>query len=305
MAPTPETTAESIEPEEGFIDTPGGRTHFLDFGGSGIEAHFLHANGFCAGTYTPFIKFLAGELRVVASDVRGHGGSVRLNTQRIRHWRIFAEDLRRRIQRNMSPPVIGIGHSLGAVCTYIAASMYPDLFSGIVLIDPPILDGYTLAAMAVLKMLGLRGNIPLARNARRRKKTFNGKQEALRRFTSGKGIFKSWSTDFVEAYLECGLLEMDSGTAVLRCDPELEAQIFESIPLNVWSYARRIACPVLVFRGEHSDVFTDAAARRLTRVIADCRLKILPDCGHFIPMESPRACAREILQFVHESVNPL
>jgi pimeloyl-ACP methyl ester carboxylesterase len=304
MQPTSETTAEAIEPEEGFIDTPGGRIHFLDFGGSGIQAHFLHANGFCAGTYTPFIKMLADELRVVASDVRGHGGSVLLNSQRIRHWRVFAEDVRRLVQRRMSPPIIGIGHSLGAVCTYIAAALYPGLFSRIVLIDPPILDGYVLATTALLKMLGLKGNIPLARSARRRKKTFNGKQEALQRFTSGKGIFKSWSTDFVEAYLECGLLEKDSGTAVLRCDPELEAQIFESIPLNVWSYARRITCPVLVIRGEHSDVLTDAAARRLRRVITDCRQKTLPDCGHFIPMENPGACAGEILQFLHGSVHP-
>jgi pimeloyl-ACP methyl ester carboxylesterase len=298
MATAPETTAEAIEPEEGFIDSPGGRIHFLDFGGSGTEAHFLHANGFCAGTYAPFIKFLGGELHVVASDVRGHGGSVLLNSQRIRHWGVFAEDLKRLVRQSMSPPVIGIGHSLGAVCTYIAASMFPPLFSGIVLIEPPILDGYVLAIMAMLKMLGLRGNISLARTARRRNRTFAGKQEALRRFTSGKGIFKSWSTGFVEAYLECGLLEKDSGTAVLRCDPELEAQIFESIPLNVWSYARRIACPVLIVRGEHSDVFTDSAARRLMRVIADCSLKTLPGCGHFVPMESPRACASEILQFV-------
>jgi pimeloyl-ACP methyl ester carboxylesterase len=303
MAATADGTADAIDPEEGFINTPDGRIHFLDYGGRGIQAHFLHANGFCAGTYTPFIRYLAAQMHVVASDVRGHGASVRLDPRRIRHWRVFAEDLRRLIQQTMSPPIIGIGHSLGAVCTYIAASLYPRLFSGIVLIDPPILGGYVLATMAVLKMLGLRGSIPLARTARRRKRTFTGKQEALLRFTSGRGIFKSWSNGFVDAYLECGLLEKESGTAVLRCDPELEAQIFESIPLNVWSYARRITCPVLIVRGEHSDVFTEAAAMRLMRVIACCSLKTLAGCGHFIPMETPRACAREILQFVHGTVD--
>jgi pimeloyl-ACP methyl ester carboxylesterase len=290
---------DASEPKEGFISTPGGRIHFLDYGGKDMQAHFLHANGFCAGTYTPFIKLLLEEMHVVASDVRGHGESVRLNLQRIRNWHVFADDLKMLIQQVMAPPIIGIGHSLGAVCTYIAAAKYPDLFTGIVLIDPSILPGHVLWTTALLKMLGLRGNIPLARTARRRKKTFAGKQEALIRFTSGRGIFKRWSKDFVEAYLECGLLEKERETAILRCDPELEAQIFESVPLNVWRYARRITCPVLVIRGEQSDVFSKESAGKLLRVIADSELKTIPNSGHFLPMEKTRACAREILTFVH------
>ncbi len=142
----------------------------------------------------------------------------------------------------MSPPVIGMGHSLGAVTTYIAAAMYPQLFSAIILIDPSILP-------------------------RRRRKTFQGKSEALKRFASGRGIFKSWSKEFVEAYLECGLLEKDSETAVLKCDPELEAQIFESVPHDVWRYANRISCPILAIRGVHSDVFSADSAKKFLIIL--------------------------------------
>jgi pimeloyl-ACP methyl ester carboxylesterase len=154
-------------------------------------------------------------------------------------------------------------------------------------------------------MVGLAGNRQLAQSARRRRKTFQGKNEALKRFASGRGIFSSWSKEFVEAYLECGLLEKDSETAVLKCDPELEAQIFESVPRDVWRYAKRITCPVLAIRGGHSDVFTAASATRLQQLMPDCQLVTIPDAGHFVPMGKPQQCAGVIVEFVNRKItNP-
>jgi pimeloyl-ACP methyl ester carboxylesterase len=291
-----------IEPDEGFITTTEGKIHYLDWGGAGPQAHFLHGNGFCAGTYSPFIQHLSGQLHICASDIRGHGSSDLPSIQRIRSWTIFAEDLKTLIEQTMVPPVIGMGHSLGAVTTYIAAAKYPHLFSSIILIDPVILPTRLLWLIAGVKLLGLRGNLPLARTARRRRRKFRGKKEALRLFTAGRGIFKTWSKEFVHAYLECGLLEKDSKTAVLRCDPELEAQIFESVPLGIWRYAKKISCPVLALRGELSDTFFADAADRLKGRISDYELKTIPDSGHFIPMEKPQACADAISDFVHRKL---
>jgi pimeloyl-ACP methyl ester carboxylesterase len=287
------------EPIENFIDVPDGKIHYLDWGGTGFQTHLLHANGFCAGTYSPFVKYLTGDLNVMASDIRGHGSSQLPSSQRIRHWNIFSEDLKALIEKTMSPPIIGMGHSLGAVTTYMAAAKYPDLFSCLILIDPPILSPRILWVMAVMRMFGLAGIIPLAKTARRRRKTFQGKKEALKRFASGRGIFKYWSKDFVEAYLECGLLEKDPETAVLKCDPEHEAQIFESVPLDVWTYGRKISCPVLAIRGEHSGAFTVDSAKRLGRVIRDYELTTIADAGHFVPMGKPVECARVIKEFIH------
>jgi len=290
------------EPLENDLDTPDGKIHFLDWGGSGREVHLLHANGFCAGTYSPFVRHLLNDMHVVASDLRGHGDSERPHLKRISNWHIFADDLKLLIEQTLSPPIIGMGHSLGAVTTYIAAAQYPRLFSAIILIDPSILPRRRLLWFAVLRMVGLAGNRQLARSARRRRKTFQGKNEALQRFASGRGIFSSWSKEFVEAYLECGLLEKDSATAVLKCDPELEAQIFESVPRDVWRYAQQITCPVLAIRGAHSDVFTAQSAERLKQILPDCELVTIPDAGHFVPMGKPEACARVIVDFVNRRI---
>ena len=291
-----------MEPTENDLDTPDGRIHYLDWGGPGRQAHLLHANGFCAGTYSPFVRYLRNDLHIFASDVRGHGASNLPDLKRIHHWNIFADDLKTLIEQTMTPPIIGLGHSLGAVTTYIAAATYPRLFSCIILLDPPIFPRRMLWLIMVMKWLGLGGSIPLARKARRRRKTFQGKKEALQRFASGRGIFESWSQEFVEAYLECGLLEKDSKTAVLKCDPELEAQIFESIPLDVWKYAQKITCPVLAIRGEHSDTFRVDAAERLKRTIADCELTTIADAGHFVPMGKPQECARAIAGFIQRKI---
>lgn len=285
-------------PDEGFVNIPGGRIHFLDWGGKGPETHLLHANGFCAGTYNPFVKHLVNDLKITATDVRGHGDSIGQTLGRIDHWKIFAEDLKSFIDKKMNSPVIGIGHSLGAVTTYIAAATYPHLFSGIILIDPVILPKRILFLMKIMRATGLIGKFHLASGARRRKKVFAGKKEALQRFTSGRGIFKTWSPEFVDAYLECGLLEEDENTAVLKCDPELEAQIFESAPTDAWEYASRILCPVLAIRGEKSDTFYPDAAENLKKYIKDYTLVTVPETGHFVPMEKPEECASIIMDFI-------
>jgi len=286
------------EPQEGFIDLPDSRLHYLDWGGDGFPAHFLHGNGFCAGTYTPFLKHLLADLHIIASDVRGHGASTHSGAGRIRHWRIFAEDVQTIIHRRLTPPVIGMGHSLGAVATYIAAARHPQLFAALVLIDPVIFPKRMLWKIALAKRLGLRRWFPPARIARQRRSRFESKQSALERFAAGHGIFETWSKEFVEAYIECGLLEKDPHTAVLRCDPELEAQIFESVPVDVWSYAPKIRCPVLVLRGEHSDTLSLEATRRLERINARVQTTTVPGTGHFLTMEKPQACAQEILDYL-------
>jgi pimeloyl-ACP methyl ester carboxylesterase len=290
------------DPTEGRLAVPGGTLHYLDWGGDGPPAHFLHGNGFCAGTYSPFLRLLTPGLHLTASDIRGHGESAFDRMPRIRHWKIFAEDLALLVRSVLRSPVIGMGHSLGAVATTMAAAAHPELFSALVLIDPVFFEPLRLWQVAAWRLIGMGGGSPLAAQARRRRRVFKGKAELLRVFAAKPGAFKSWAPEFVDAYLECGFLERDARTAVLRCDPELEAQIFESVPVDVWGYIRRIRCPVLTIRGEQSEVFREGAARRLKRLVPTCTLATLPGCGHFPVMEKPGECARVITSYLQATV---
>jgi pimeloyl-ACP methyl ester carboxylesterase len=91
-----------------------GNFHFIDWGGAGPLAHFSHATGLCAGTYTPLVERLTPNLRVVGMDDRGHGGTqAPANPQKLKNWNIFVDDLERFLE-NLGEPVIAMGHSRGA-----------------------------------------------------------------------------------------------------------------------------------------------------------------------------------------------
>jgi pimeloyl-ACP methyl ester carboxylesterase len=296
---------DTSEPQKGTVDVADARLHYLDWGGCGTPAHLLHATGFCAGTYAPFVGHMLDQFRVVASDVRGHGDSVNLSTSRIRHWQLFANDVCAVVSATLPLPAVGIGHSMGAVATLMAAIERPEMFAAIVLIEPPILPYRAIWLLRIMRWLGLEGRIPLARGARRRRQVFRGKQAAFKRFASSRGLFEKWSPEFIDAYLECGLLEKDPQSAVLKCDPELEAQIYESNPTHIWRVASSVACPTLIVRGAQSDVLGEDTAQRLKRLIPDTQLYTIAGSGHFPPMERPGDCAHAIKDFIRKRVPPL
>lgn len=284
--------------EKGFERISTGDIHFWKWPDNGARAHFLHANGFCSGVYGPFIDFFCGEMSVTASDIRGHGNSDPLGIDKITGWKIFSEDLKEFLEKKMTLPVTGMGHSFGAVITLMAAAQYPYLFDKIILIDPVILPLRMLAVIKVLKSLHLEGIFPLAKQARRRKRSFPTRDDAVSRFLSGRGMFRKWEKDFIFSYVEHALYESEDGSLRLKCGPETEAQVFESVPDDIWKYMESIKCPVLVVRGSESDTFLLGAAKKLERKLKDIEIVSLENCGHFVPMEKPMETAEVIIDFM-------
>ncbi len=277
-----------------------GSIHFLEWMDNGSDLHFLHANGICPGTYAPFLERLTENHHIFASDVRGQGDSSLPLERPVKHWELFTGDLVEMIEGKMEKPVIGIGHSLGAVVTYMAAAKHPELFSAIVLIDPVFLPAKIRITGSLLRKLGLIKHIPIAKEARRRKSVFESEEEARRRFSNGRGMFRTWEREFIDSYLECALRERSSGEAVLKCDPELEAEIYEAFPSRIFRYAGRINCPVLAIRGERSDAFPEVSLLKLKRVLKECSIATIRGAGHFVPMEKPDRCSKTVGDFLRE-----
>ncbi|HOO70866.1 MAG TPA: alpha/beta hydrolase [Spirochaetota bacterium] len=284
--------------KDGFIEISTGRVHYLQWG-EGRQIHFLHANGFCAGVYHPFVSHLGEGFEITASDIRGHGDSAPCDCIPLKQWEPFARDLKEFVTRVMTPPVIGAGHSLGAVVTLMASVLYPELFSRIILIDPVILPPRLLRFISVMRFLGQQHRFPLARKARRRKILFQSRDEVFARFSNGRGLFKTWPEEYITAYLNCAVAENTDRSVALKCDPELEARIYESVPSGVWKYVSRVSCPVLAVRGENSDTFLPAAAEKMGRSGKNISVVTVPGAGHFIPMERPRELAAVMLEFIN------
>lgn len=283
-----------------FTRTSTKTLHSIACGNDSRPLHFLHANGFCAGVYLPFFEHLENDTHILATDIPGHGDSDHHGLDRIEHWNIFVDDIKDTLVKQMEPPVVGVGHSLGAVVSLLAAVRYPELFSHLVLIEPVIFSPLRLALVWMAKKTGMIHKAALAQGARRRKKDFSNKEEAYLRFSSGRGLFRTWPDPFIRAYCDHGLYTQKNGHVTLKCDPETEAQIYESLLLDIWSYPGKVTCPTLVIRGESSDTFTRAAARRLAVKLPKAQSKEVSQAGHFAVMEAPETCRELILDFVSE-----
>ena len=143
---------------------------FIDFGGSGPPLHLAHANGFPPGAYRRLAEALATRFHVIALVTRPLvPGS---DPAAMRDWGDLAADLRRELLARGDGPFVGVGHSVGAVTTMMAAAADPGLFRSIVLIDPVLFAGVRQHLWGWCSRAGLLRFVPIVRAAARRRDMF-------------------------------------------------------------------------------------------------------------------------------------
>ena len=270
----------------------GAKLSYLDSGGGRPPLHFFHANGFPISMYLPFMDELVGDFRVLGLNLRGQDGL----SEGIKSWHRLSFDLIGFLEMIKAGPVIGVGHSIGAVATLLAAARRPDLFSMIVLLDPVLLPRRSILLLRLLTISGRKNAFPLAQRARRRRSSWTNRQEALDYFR-GKSLFRNWEEPFLRAYVTYGLKPDAHGRAVLLCPPEAEARGFENYPTDIWSWPRLVRVPALIVRGEDSDALLPGCYERFCRICTPARGRVIKDVGHFIPMEKPAETLRMIRDF--------
>ena len=135
---------------------------------------FSHANGFPALSYSYLFELLAPNY-IHHINLFAHG-DYKINN----NWISLGDELIEFVEKQ-SKPVIGIGHSMGGVATLYAATKRNDLFSKIILLDPPLVAGsYRKYLLKLAKASGLIGKFfSIAKKTRTRKRDFYSKQEAL------------------------------------------------------------------------------------------------------------------------------
>lgn len=270
----------------------GRRISYLDSGGEKPPLLFYHANGFPVSVYLPLLEELAQGFRVLGLTLGGQDGL----SEGLLSWQRPAADLNGFLQRLGAGPVVGVGHSIGAVCTLFAAVRQPDLYSRVVLLDPVLLPGKVVLLTRFLRLAGMKHRFPLARRARARRKDWPGRREALEYFR-GKSLFQGWEPRFLETYVTYGLVPGRDGGVTLLCPPEAEARGFENYPVDVWRWPRRLRVPVLIVRGENSDVLTQDSYERFLRLCRGAEGLLLPGAGHLFPMQKPGETIRLIREF--------
>ena len=243
---------------------------------------FAHANGFCGSAYVPLLAPLGAEYEIWVPDLRGHG-QTRLPADPSTHrsWDIYADDLLQLIDRIGRQPDVMAGHSMGAVSSLLTASRLEHV-PALRLIEPVVLPvSVYLMASGPLGSL-MKGRLPIARQARRRRNGWPDRSAALARYTNHP-TFKRWAPGLLEAYLEGGLTDADDGRVVLACDPEWEAVNYEAQGHDIGRAARRAAPRARVLKAEFGSTVVRPGA--LTKRGAE--LTFMDGVGHLAPMEAP------------------
>ncbi len=272
---------------------PGVEIALLDWGGDAPVVLAHHANGFCAGMWSPVAEALEGRFRVVAIDARGHGDSSKPEALEAYAWRHFVDDLLSvadTLAEDAGAPVrVGVGHSFGGAATLMAASRRPELFAAALFVDPVILGPKMLALVEERRHAG--GT--LADMTRRRRREWASRQEALATWETHP-FFCDWTPRARELYARFGLAERPDGKVGLKCPPEVEAAIFDARPLEPLPVARRFGGPALFLHAGRGN-FELAVYQEIADSMPRGRVESL-DVGHLVLMEAPEVVVDAILR---------
>ena len=126
---------------------------------------FSHANGFPSGTYRLlFEQWRAAGFNVHAIEKFGHDPRFPVTS----NWPHLREQLVEFIRHEAGGPAYLVGHSLGGYLSLMAASRRPDLASGVVLLDSPVLSGWKARAFQPEISGESSSTTPSARSGRRK-----------------------------------------------------------------------------------------------------------------------------------------
>lgn len=259
--------------------------------------HFLHGNGFCGRAYEPLLQHLAAHFDLWLSDVQGHGDSD--HGGRFVGWNRSAElalqALQVQGQAFAGVPRHALGHSFGGVLTALLLGERGHGFERAVLLDPVLFTPSMLLGAAVASLTGVMRHTPLARQARARRSHWPSRSEA-RANLEGRGTYKGWRDDALDAYLQHALIETGDGVR-LKCQPEREADIFGSMPERLWTLLGRVRTPVHVLHAEHTFPFVTESVARWQHLNTHVQAEQVPG-GHCFMQERPQACADQVIDFL-------
>src|SRR5207253_8065972 len=231
--------------------------------------------------YRSILAPLAGEMRIIAADQRGHGAtSLATVTEGRTDWYEFRDDLLALLKALDLEQVVLSGHSMGGTASIMAAAAEPKRTRRLVLFDPVVLPPGVARDPAAMH------HAPLVAGARRRRAVFPDRAAAVAAYI-GRGGFRTWPDGMVADYVEGGFRDLPSGEVALTCDPEWEASNFTSHAHDTWAAIDVLSCPVDIYRAEDASTFQ--AGGREADLIAGGRFNFetVPGTTHFLPMERP------------------
>lgn len=251
------------------VEIGGLRFHYTDWGGDGPPLVMLHGLSGHARTWDYTAAPLSGRYHVLAPDQRGHGDT---DWAPEYGFAPMAQDLLGFLDALDLREVTLMGLSMGGIVSFVFAAAHPERVRRLVVMD----IGPEIAAAGATNVASM-----LAA-----KDTFSSEDEA---FAQARASNPRPSDDRLRHRVSHNLRTLPDGTLTFKYDQALRdpRNLFDLTVEQRWEAWRAVSCPVLLVRGEDSDVLAAETAQRMLAENPNATMASVPDCGHSITLDNP------------------
>ncbi|WP_343596613.1 alpha/beta hydrolase [Acinetobacter sp.] len=261
--------------------------------------HFAHANGVPSRVYQKLFHLLEKDYEIVFVPLIGPDQRYPID----QHWKsLIQQIIDSVVQQGGGRPVIGLGHSLGAVLTYLACQQRPELFKQLILLDPAFIMGKAAFVFDIAKHLQMKwvDRLSPAGLSKHRRDHWESREQAAQ-LLRPKAFFQHFDEMCFQDYLRYALTEdLIRGGVTLTIPKMDEVEIFRTNPSywwRVWHAAPKVNTQILVGRESmfYQKKFTEMVHRQLQIPFS------VTDGGHMFPLEYPEKTVEQIRALIEKS----
>jgi len=253
--------------------------------------NFAHANGFPAGSYQTLFNYLPENFHVIALDKYGHNEKYPVEN----NWQLLVNEMisfvLKELAEHNKAQVIAVGHSFGGVISFIAACQRPELFKGVIMIDPPIVTGSTALAMKYVKKTRLIDKFSPSGKSKFRRTCWPLGTDVGKLFES-KSLFQNFDKRCLGDYIKHGIVERNKQLELVF-SAEVETNIFRTLTENLSSYKNKLTVPTTLIYAEQTNVSPYSYFKKFARLNKKIDL-ITTQGSHMFPLEKPEETAKLI-----------